>query len=283
MRAYAGRLAAAGPGAIGFLYYSGHGAAEQGSNVNYVIPVDATDPADAGFWDASVRLDDILKILQERAPRAVHFVVFDACRNELLLPEKAATKGLAPIPTPDGMVVGFATQFGRTASDVGQGGGPYAKALAAELVKPGFSNLDLFQNVREAVATATDNKQQPWALHGLSRRVFLAWVAAVSPPVVVAPPVAAPLPAPAPVVTTLFAEAQAAWPDVRDSKNEATLENFIRRYGDTFFGDEARRLLAEIRQGNADAERTRIAPAAVSPSTSPGTNTPTTGWQVRAL
>ena len=35
------RLNAAGPKSIGFLYYSGHGAAEKDTNVNYLIPVDA--------------------------------------------------------------------------------------------------------------------------------------------------------------------------------------------------------------------------------------------------
>ncbi len=179
VRAYAGRLALAGENAIGFLYYSGHGAAEQGTNVNFLVPVDATDPEDDSFWDASVRLDDVLAILRQRAPRALHFVVVDACRNELLLPTKGGTKGLAPIPTPTGMLVGFATEFGKTASDVGIGGGPYAKVLAAEIVKPGVHNLDLFQNVAEAVAKATSFKQQPYTLHGLGRRVYLAGEAPV--------------------------------------------------------------------------------------------------------
>src|SRR5262245_40350266 len=38
------RLNAAGSGAIGFIYYSGHGAAEKDTNINYVIPVDAREP-----------------------------------------------------------------------------------------------------------------------------------------------------------------------------------------------------------------------------------------------
>src|SRR5262249_42203278 len=38
------RLNSAGAGAIGFLYYSGHGAADKDTNTNYLIPVDARDP-----------------------------------------------------------------------------------------------------------------------------------------------------------------------------------------------------------------------------------------------
>ena len=71
VRAYARRLSAGGPGAIGFLYYTGHGAAASGTNVNYLIPVDATDPEEDGFWDASVKLDEITRTpipVQPRLP-----------------------------------------------------------------------------------------------------------------------------------------------------------------------------------------------------------------------
>jgi hypothetical protein len=51
VRELARRLNAAGAGAIGFLYYSGHGAAEKDTNVNYLIPIDARDPGTSAFWD----------------------------------------------------------------------------------------------------------------------------------------------------------------------------------------------------------------------------------------
>src|SRR5262249_17804782 len=52
------RLNMAGAGAIGFIYYSGHGAAEKGTNINYLIPVDAKEPGTTAFWDESVKLDE---------------------------------------------------------------------------------------------------------------------------------------------------------------------------------------------------------------------------------
>jgi uncharacterized caspase-like protein len=81
------RLNAAGSGAIGFIYYSGHGAAERDTNINYLIPVDAKEPGTTTFWDESVKLDDILRLL-DGARSAAKFIVFDACRNELQLPTK---------------------------------------------------------------------------------------------------------------------------------------------------------------------------------------------------
>ena len=44
MRDLVRRLNSAGAGAIGFIYYSGHGAAEKDTNINYLIPVDAKEP-----------------------------------------------------------------------------------------------------------------------------------------------------------------------------------------------------------------------------------------------
>jgi hypothetical protein len=90
------RLNTAGAGAIGFLYYSGHGAAAKDTNVNYLIPIDARDPGTSAFWDDSIKLDDILKLL-DGARSAAKFIVFDACRNELQLPTKDTTKGLVPV------------------------------------------------------------------------------------------------------------------------------------------------------------------------------------------
>jgi hypothetical protein len=53
------------------------------------------------------------------------------------------------------MFIAYASAPGRTASDIGDKSGPYAAALAAELGHPGLDHLNLFQNVKEAVLTAT--------------------------------------------------------------------------------------------------------------------------------
>src|SRR6516225_2853271 len=122
------RLNAAGAGAIGFIYYSGHGAAEKDTNINYLIPVDAKEPGTAIFWDESVKLDDVLRLL-DGARAAAKFIVFDACRSELQLPTKDTSKGLLPVAEQQGMFIAYASAPGHTASDFGEGSGPYAAAL----------------------------------------------------------------------------------------------------------------------------------------------------------
>ncbi len=172
VRELANKLRVAGPGSVGFLYYSGHGAAEKDTNINYLIPVDAKDPGTAAFWDDSVKLDDLMRVL-DQARGAVKFVVFDACRNELQLPTRDTTKGLVPVAEQQGFFVAYASAPGRTASDRGEKSGPYAAALVQELNRQGLDHLNLFQNVKETVIAATGGAQHPWESNGLTRRVYL--------------------------------------------------------------------------------------------------------------
>lgn len=224
------RLNTAGPGAVGFLYYSGHGAAELETGINYLIPVDATDPTASTFWDEALKLDDVLRLLAG-AREAAKVIVFDACRNELTLPVKTTNKGFLPVADQQGSFIAYASEFGRTASDKGRTSGPYAAALAAEIVKPGLDHLGLFQNVKEAVIASTGGAQRPWESNGLSRRVYLTGPAAAG---VAAPP-------------TKMSAAIEAWVLVRLTRSTADLEVYIERFGDTYYGDLAKRRLQELR------------------------------------
>ncbi len=220
VRHLASQLMVAGPGAIGFLYYSGHGAAERDTNMNYLIPIDARDPGTTTFWDESVKLDDVMKLL-ERAQGATKFVVFDACRNELQLPTRDTSKGLLPIAELQGFFVAYASAPGRTASDRGERSGPYAAALSAELQKPGLDHLNLFQNVKESVVGATGGAQQPWENNGLARRVYLTG----EPPT--------------PTETAL-------WEGVRKSEDPQALQRFVDRYPRGEYASIARQMIGRL-------------------------------------
>jgi len=143
-----GRLGAkmgdAGDNTIGFLYYSGHGVARAQDRANYLIPVDVKDMRNEDFWFDAVPLDAIIKELVLSAPKASLFVVFDACRNELRLPTKSMAKGFEVLEK-RGVFIAFSTSPGDVASDIGDTGGPYARALAAELLKPGQDQLALLR------------------------------------------------------------------------------------------------------------------------------------------
>jgi hypothetical protein len=224
------RLNAAAAGSIGFLYYSGHGAADKDTNINYLIPIDAREPGASSFWDDSVKLDDVFVLLNS-ARNAANFVVFDACRNELRLPTKDSSKGLMPVEEQQGLFIAFASAPGETASDYGDKSGPYAAALAAELMKPGMDHLNLFQNVKESVLASTGGVQHPWQSNGLSRRVYLdrqPKIEALNP--------------------AQLNEPANAWDKVKDSQDLAALEAFAAHYKETFYADLARARIKALRK-----------------------------------
>jgi uncharacterized caspase-like protein len=175
---YAARIDEAGADALSFFYYSGHGIASPSDHVNYLIPVDVTDMSDDTVWYKTVPLDRILDTLTKKAPDASHFVVFDACRNELHVRSNAKgeeEKSFAPMTGRNGQFIAFSTSPNQTASDKGDTGGPYAIALASELTRQGQDHLAVFQNVRERVYEATRlsaTPQRPVEIGSLLHRVF---------------------------------------------------------------------------------------------------------------
>src|SRR5215510_3736170 len=166
------KLRQAGAGAIGFLYYTGHGVSVGVDNV--LVPKNARNTSDAELDVRGVKLGEILDILKRGAPDAVHFVVLDACRNNIR--GKKGAKGFVPMSEyRTGVVLAFATAAGETASDEGTTSGPYAAALAEEIVRPGYNDQAVFNAVRARVVAATRG-QTPWTHDGLvgERIVFKA-------------------------------------------------------------------------------------------------------------
>ena len=226
VRQLAARLKLAGAGAVGLLYYSGHGAAEKDTNINYLIPIDAKDPGTTTFWDESLKLDDIMRLL-DQAPAAVKFVIFDACRNELQLPTRDTSKGLLPVAEQLGYFVAYASAPGRTATDRGERSGPYAGALSEELSRQGLDHLNLFQNVKERVIASTQGAQHPWESNGLSRRVYLTGE------------------------PTMAADV-ALWESVRTTNDVPTLQRYIEQFPKGLFAATAEQMIARL-----DAEAAR--------------------------
>ena len=72
-----------GEGTISFVYYSGHGAADPDTKINYLIPVDVASADDESLWINSLNLNNVIENLRELAPAATHYVVFDASSVKL--------------------------------------------------------------------------------------------------------------------------------------------------------------------------------------------------------
>lgn len=135
------------------------------TQINYLIPVDVTDADDGKVWFESFQQTAIIDLLSKQAPNATHYVVFDACRNELNVAGTAAKalgtdNGFVPITDTAGLLIAYATAPRKTASDVGDDGGPYAKTLAEELMKPGIEAVTMFRNVQLRAKQTIG--QDPW-------------------------------------------------------------------------------------------------------------------------
>ncbi|MEM8977537.1 MAG: caspase family protein, partial [Pseudomonadota bacterium] len=234
---YADRLANAGKDAVGFFYYSGHGAANQRDKSNYLIPV-GVKRLDSRVWYKAIALNRVISRLSNIASNAAHFVVFDACRNILKSPTRG-TKGFVPVSERRGMLIAFSTDPGETATDEGEGSGPYAAALAKELVRRGQHHLDVFQNVKEAVYQKTKT-QVPWTRDGMLQRVYLAGTQ-----------------------RQLLAEQEsrarsridlAYWDAVKDRQDPVLFRQYIKRFPTGTFVDLARQLAERLEK----AEQTKL-------------------------
>ncbi|MGO9485506.1 MAG: caspase family protein, partial [Rhodomicrobium sp.] len=231
LKRYVRELRGAGPGALGFFYYSGHGAANAETQINYLIPTDVASAEDNSIWDQSFQQHQIIGMLSSQAKQATQFVVFDACRNELHLSAPAAKaigaeKGFVPVASTPGLLIAYATAPNQTASDAGDGGGPYAKVLAEELLKPGVEAVEMFRHVQIRVKQTIG--QDPWLSFPSLAPVYLAGREQAAP--------AGPLPA----------DAQ-AWSLVQNSGSEAVLEEYIRRFPDSVYAGFAKARLEELK------------------------------------
>ncbi len=152
------RKLAASPGALGFIYYTGHGMAdptdEQGDN--YLLAIDADVKVAADLPASGIKLGDLLTQMSRTEASAV-IIVIDACRNTPSL-GKAASKGLIAVNAQPNTLVAYSTDAGEIA-----GVGIYAPVLAKQLVKPGMSVGQMFEAVQIEVSQTTGRKQRPYS------------------------------------------------------------------------------------------------------------------------
>ncbi len=119
---------------VAVFYYSGH--ALQYAGVNYLIPIDA-ELADEADLRRATRVDDILEDLKQA--KNLRILVLDSCRDNPLADQlkrsigttRSATiqRGLAKIESPEGTIISYSTQAGRTAADGDGRNSPYTTAF----------------------------------------------------------------------------------------------------------------------------------------------------------
>jgi Caspase domain/Tetratricopeptide repeat len=166
------------------IYFAGHGIEIE--RVNYLIPTDARLLDDRDVKAEAVSYEELLSTVN--GARALRLVVLDACRvnpfrdqmRRTVASRGATDRGLArPAETGPGTLVVYSAKEGEVAvDDTGGANSPFAAALIAELKVPGVELRRVFDNVRDDVLEATDNRQQPFTYGSLPGRRDFFFVAA---------------------------------------------------------------------------------------------------------
>ena len=150
---------------VALFYYSGH--ALQFSGINYLAPVDAklTDEADLRRM---FRVDDMIADLQQA--KNLRILVLDSCRDNPLAEQLKRSigktrafsleRGLAKVDSPQGMIVAYATQAGRTADDGNGRNSPYTAAFLRNIEAQEEIGT-VFRHITADVYNATKHEQLP--------------------------------------------------------------------------------------------------------------------------
>ena len=173
VRVFADRLKAAGPEAVGFFYYSGHGASALVGDRrrNYMIPIGTAIETPDDLVAEGIPLDDIIAILQRSKAKAI-FIVFDACRSELPWSKGGADpdKAFNAVSAGPGMFIAYATAEGTSAPD----DGAFATALASQLVEPGRTHLAAFDAASRSVGRTRGVDRRPWYSNQIDDDIYFA-------------------------------------------------------------------------------------------------------------
>jgi uncharacterized caspase-like protein len=230
---------------VAIFYYSGH--AMQFAGVNYLMPVDAK-LADEADLRRMARVDEIVSDVQQA--KNLRILVLDSCRDNPLAEElkrsigrtRAAgiQRGLAKIDSPQGMIIAYSTQAGRTAEDGSGRNSPFTSAFLKHIESPEEIGT-IFRKVSQDVYQTTQRTQLPELSLSIIGEFYLKGQLNVT----ITPAPQQPSQSP-----TLDPAAQ-AWLATRDTSSIAVLEDFIRQFGNTPYGSMARARLEELKKSQA--------------------------------
>ena len=279
---------------LAFFYYSGHGQQAPGGipkkTQNYLLPTgyDRMTPLDEVEYKAL----SFERVREELKAAQLRVMVLDACRTY----GKGGGGGLAPPTTARGELIAYATEANAVATDEGDGAGIYAQELTVALRQRGVEVKEVFQNVMERVDARTKGTQhpvyvprivgdlylngqpeiidsrQPWitewqALEGIESPAMRGSVAAYIQKykdeaqarewVAKAEALLAKLEG--------MVEGKTAaerWNEIKDTKDEGKLEEFLKHYTEGFWKGLAERRLKALRDKRLQDQRRQEAAAA---------------------
>ena len=159
-REFLGKVEAAGPETLAFVYFSGHALSFEGEN--FLLGVDAQLARESDIPIEGVRLSDLMRPLAD-APARAKVMMIDAARPLPFRPQgRGLARGLAAIEPPQGMLIAYSSAPGTVVPDRPGDYGAYATAIAEMLRAPGIDLDTAFTHIRSRTHLTTEGQQTPW-------------------------------------------------------------------------------------------------------------------------
>lgn len=248
LQLFASRLEA---GDEALFFFAGHGIEIAGRN--YLLPVDipGAKPGQEDFVKTeAIAVDEVLERIRSQGTR-VSVLVLDACRDNPF-PKKGTrslggTRGLARMPAPEGTFIMYSAGVGQTALDRLSDSDPnpnsvFTRSLIPLLQQPGLSLTQTARSVRRQVqklATSISHDQRPAYYDEVTGDFFFAGKGTGTPPAVTAP---------AALSSQLPSPAAQAWQEVKETRDLAVLEAFLKEYPKGLYSALARARLDELKK-----------------------------------
>jgi caspase domain-containing protein len=162
---------------VAVFFYAGHGLQVGGQN--YLVPIDAELKTASAIDFELVRLELVQRTMERETSTNILFM--DACRDNPLARNLARAlgtrstqigRGLAPVESGEGTLIGYSTQPGNVALDGEGRNSPYAEALLKHIATPGDDLPTILINVRNDVMRVTQRKQVPWEHSAMTARFY---------------------------------------------------------------------------------------------------------------
>jgi uncharacterized caspase-like protein len=219
------------------------------------MPVDSTLEDEISLRYQMVAIDDVRAALDRAS--GVKVMILDACRNnplaDMFKRKMSSTsrgvetvRGLARIDKAEGMIVAYATAPDEVATDGTGRNSPYTAALLKHLQEPGLEIEIMFRRIAADVNAQTSGRQRPETHVSLLNEYHL------------------------------NQQDQQAWEEIKDARDPAVFDDFVRRYPSSMLvteavarerrleNDAADRMAAQIRQDKLREEEQRRAQAAAA-------------------
>lgn len=147
---------------VGLFYFAGHGM--QIAGANYIAAIDTQFKDETSAKYSSYPLNKLIDIMAGSS-NSTNLIILDACRNNPYVRawnRDASVSGLAPVFTPKGTLIAFATSPGETASDGTGRNGSYTESLLRHINTPDVPVEDVFKRTRNTLAVVTSGMQTSW-------------------------------------------------------------------------------------------------------------------------